>query len=124
MIDLEKDDVILIRDLDCSCIIGIFDEERTRRQIVRIQAEVYTDLHKAGESDDFNDALNYSAVESYLKDAAESSEFFLLEKLAAYLADGVLAMDGVRGVRLTLDKFEAAAHASSIAVRIFRERAE
>ena len=89
MIDLEKDDVILIRDLDCSCIIGIFDEERTRRQIVRIQAEVYTDLHKAGESDDFNDALNYSAVESYLKDAAESSEFFLLEKLAAYLADNI-----------------------------------
>ena len=117
-------DAILIRDLDCDCIIGIFDEERTRRQTVRINAEVFTDLQKAGASDDFNDALNYSEVEEYLKKEAETSEFFLLEKLAAHLAEGVLKFDAVRAVRLTLDKFEAASYASSIAVRIFRKKGE
>ena len=122
--NFDEHDVILIRDLDCSCIIGIFEEERTRRQTVRIQAEVYTDLSKAGESDDFNDALNYSEVEAYLKNEAEKSEFFLLEKLAAHLADGVLRMDQVKAVRLTLDKFEAAAFAKSIAVRITRIKGE
>lgn len=122
MTNFDEHDVILIRDLDCECIIGIFDEERTRRQTVRIQAEVFTDLSKAGASDDFNDALNYSEVEAYLKNEAEKSSFFLLEKLAEHLAQGVLAMDKVAAVRLTLDKFEAASYAASIAVRIFRKR--
>ena len=120
----DEHDAILIRDLDCECIIGIFDEERTRRQTVRINAEVYTDLSMAGESDDFNDALNYSEVEATLKKEAEVSEFFLLEKLAAHLAETVLKMEKVAAVRLTLDKFEAAAYAKSIAVRIFRKKGE
>ena len=120
----DEHDAILIRDLDCECIIGIFDEERTRRQTVRINAEVYTDLSMAGESDDFNDALNYSEVEATLKKEAEASEFFLLEKLAAHLAETVLKMEKVAAVRLTLDKFEAAAYAKSIAVRIFRKKGE
>lgn len=118
----DEHDVILIRDLDCECIIGIFDEERTKRQTVRINAEVYTDLSMAGRSDDFNDALNYSQVEAVLKQEAESSGFFLLEKLAAYLAETILNMDKVAAIRLTLDKFEAAAFAKSIAVRIFRKK--
>ena len=124
MMTFDKYDTILIRDLDCNCIIGIFDEERTRRQTVRINAEVFTDLSKAGASDDFNDALNYSEVEEYLKKEAEKSEFFLLEKLAAHLAEGVLKFNAVKAVRLTLDKFEAASYASSIAVRIFREKGD
>lgn len=118
----DEHDVILIRNLDCNCIIGIFDEERIKRQTVRINAEVFTDLSMAGESDDFNDALNYSEVEAILKKEAEGSKFFLLEKLAAHLADTVLKMDKVAAVRLTLDKFEAAAFAESIAVRIFRKK--
>ena len=69
-------------------------------------------------------ALNYSEVEAVLKKEAESSEFFLLEKLAAHLAEGLLQMDAVRAVRLTLDKFEAAAFAKSIAVRITRVKGE
>ncbi len=124
MTNFDEYDVILIRDLDCNCIIGIFDEERTRRQTVRINAEVYTDLSQAGASDDFNDALNYSEVEAYLKHEAEKNEFFLLEKLAAHLADGILKMNKVKAVRLTLDKFEAASFAASIAVRIFRKNGE
>lgn len=120
----DEHDVILIRNLDCNCIIGIFDEERIKRQTVRINAEVFTDLSMAGESDDFNDALNYSEVEAILKKEAEGSKFFLLEKLAAHLADTVLKMDKVAAVRLTLDKFEAAAFAESIAVRIFRKKGE
>ena len=124
MTTFDEFDTILIRDLDCSCIIGIFEEERKRRQTVRINAEVFTDLSKAGASDDFNDALNYSEVEEYLKKTAENTEFFLLEKLAAHIAEGVLKFDAVKAVRLTLDKFEAAAYASSIAVRIFRKKGE
>ena len=120
----DEHDVILIRNLDCNCIIGIFDEERIKRQTVRINAEVFTDLSMAGESDDFNDALNYSEVEAILKKEAEGSKFFLLEKLAAHLAETVLKMDKVAAVRLTLDKFEAAAFAESIAVRIFRRKGE
>ena len=120
----DEHDVILIRNLDCNCIIGIFDEERIKQQTVRINAEVFTDLSRAGESDDFNDALNYSEVEAILKKEAEGSKFFLLEKLAAHLAETVLKMDKVAAVRLTLDKFEAAAFAESIAVRIFRKKGE
>ena len=70
-------DKIIIRNLEVDTIIGIFEHERLNRQNVLINCEVSLDLNKAGESDDFKDALNYSEVEEILYQTAKNSKFFL-----------------------------------------------
>ena len=112
-------DKIIIRNLEVDTIIGIFNEERVNRQSVVINAELFLDLSKAGESDDFNDAVNYSEVEERLYLMAKNSKFFLVEKLASAMADAVLSIsEAVQAVKITIDKPNAAKYAQSIAIEV------
>lgn len=116
-------DKIIIRNLEVDTIIGIFDEERVNRQNIIINAEVSLDLSKAGETDDFRDALNYSEVEEILYTTAKNSNFFLVEKLASIMTDKLLALsDCVKFVKITVDKPNAAKFAQAIAIEINRGR--
>jgi dihydroneopterin aldolase len=112
-------DKIIIRNLEVDTIIGIFDNERVNRQNVVINAELLLDLSKAGESDDFNDAVNYSEVEERLYLMAKNSKFFLVEKLAANMANDILEMsEAIYSVKITVDKPNAAKYAQSIAIEV------
>ena len=116
-------DKIIIRNLEVDTIIGIFEHERLNRQNVLINCEVSLDLNKAGESDDFKDALNYSEVEEILYQTAKNSKFFLVEKLAAVMADKVMELDPtVKAVKIIVDKPNAAKYAQAIAIEINRSR--
>ena len=98
---------------------GIFENERVNRQNVVINAELLLDLSKAGESDDFNDAVNYSEVEERLYLMAKNSKFFLVEKLAASMANDILNMsEAIQAVKVTIDKPNAAQYAQSIAIEV------
>jgi len=123
MIFQESDmDRILIRDLELSTVIGIFPEERIAPQKVVLNLELGVDLRKAGASDDFRDALDYSALESLLVQTAKTSSFQLLERLAEELAKVALSFEQAEEVRLTLDKPGAPKYARSIAVSIERKK--
>ena len=116
-------DKIIIRNLEVDTIIGIFEHERVNPQKVIINCEVSLDLSKAGESDDFRDALNYSEVEEVLYFTAENSKFFLVEKLASCMADKIMALsDSIKAVTITVDKPNAAKYAQAIAIEINRSR--
>ena len=45
-------DIVYIKNLEINTIIGIHDWERQSRQIVSIDLEMATDIHKAAESED------------------------------------------------------------------------
>ncbi len=115
-------DTIFIRDLETRSVIGTLPEERTRRQKLIFNLEINTDMTAAGASDDLNDAVNYSYIEELVKEIAENSEFYLLEKLAQTVADAILKIDNVSGVSVCIDKPGAPKFARSIAVRIAREK--
>ncbi|MBR7128013.1 MAG: dihydroneopterin aldolase [Lentisphaeria bacterium] len=116
-------DKIIIRNLEVDTIIGIFEHERLNRQKVLINCEVALDLSRAGESDDFRDALNYSEIEQILYETAQNSQFLLVEKLASVMADKIMNLaESVQSVRITVDKPNAAKYAQSIAIEINRSR--
>jgi dihydroneopterin aldolase/D-erythro-7,8-dihydroneopterin triphosphate epimerase len=117
-------DKIYIRDLLCRCIVGIYPEERENKQDVVINIEMACDLSTAAASDNIDDTINYKSVKKEIMALVESSGFLLIERMAVEIASLCLAHEGVRQVRVTVDKPGALRFARSVAVEIVRTRTD
>lgn len=113
-------DTIIIRDLLLRAIIGINDEERVNRQDVIVNLELTADTRAAAASDNVDDAVNYRDVAKRTIDLVETSQFFLVERLAEEIARLCLADERVMRVRVTVEKPTALRFAGSVGVRIER----
>jgi FolB domain-containing protein len=116
-------DRILIRDLTVRCIIGVNEWERHKRQDLVINLAISADLRKAGESDRFEDAVDYVSIKERVVNMAEQSQYHLLEAMAEAIAEICLDNSAVTGVQVRVDKPGALRFARSVAVEITRERA-
>ena len=113
-------DIIFLRDLHIQTVIGIYEWERNTRQEVVLDLEMATDVRKAAESDDIEDALNYKSVAKRLIAFVEESRFQLVETLAESCAEIVLKEFGVPWLRLSLNKVGAVRGARDVGVIIER----
>jgi FolB domain-containing protein len=117
-------DRIHIRDLACRCIVGINEEERTKKQDVCINITLHADLRRACTSDCIDDTVDYKAVKQSVLALVESSSFFLVERLADAIARVCFLEPLVQRADVTIDKPGALRFARSVAVSITREREE
>ncbi len=113
-------DIVFLRDLRIETVIGIYDWERHTRQTVILDLEMGTDVAKAADSDDIEDALNYKAVAKRLIAFVGESEFMLVETLAERCAQIIREEFGVPWVRLSLNKVGAVSGARDVGVIIER----
>lgn len=113
-------DIIFLRDLRISALIGIFDWERRVKQTISLDLEMATDIRKAAATDAIDDTLNYKEVAKRLIAFVEASEFQLVETLAERVAEIILAEFNVPWVRLTLNKTGAVRGARDVGVIIER----
>jgi len=112
--------IVFLRDLRVETIIGIFDWERTTRQVVGIDLEMAADIARAARSDSIADALDYKAISKRLIDFVSASSFQLVETLAEEIARIVREEFGVPWVRVTLSKPGAIRGARDVGVVIER----
>lgn len=117
-------DQIHIKDLLLRTIIGINDEERRARQDVLINITLYVDVTKAGLSDNIADAVNYRTITKRIISLVETSRFYLVEKLAARIAE--IGLEDVRVERaiVRVEKPGALRFARSVGVEVHRSRAD
>ena len=80
------------------------------------------DERAAGESDDIGDTVDYHGVKQDVLAVVEASSYFLLERIAERLAEVCLAREGVRRVRVLVEKPGALRVARTVGVEIVRER--
>ncbi len=113
-------DIVYIRELEIETVIGIYDRERTRRQVVSLDLEMAADVRRAAASDRIDRALDYKAVARRLIDFVGRSEFFLVETLAERAAALVLEEFEVAWLRLRLGKPGALTGARDVGVVIER----
>jgi dihydroneopterin aldolase len=113
-------DIVFISDLDIETVIGIFDWEREIRQTVRLNIEMNTDVRRAAQTDQIEDALDYKSVAKRLIAFVEQSEFGLVETLGERCAEIILNEFPVQWLRLRLDKPGAVRGSRSVGILIER----
>ena len=113
-------DQVIIKNLNARGIIGINDWERVKKQEIRINIILYTDLQNAGESDNIKDSVNYRTVSKRVIKHAETAERYTVEALASDLAKICLAEKGVLRARVRVEKPGAVRFSESVGVEIER----
>ncbi len=115
-------DQVFINDLTARGIIGINEWEREKPQEILINIVLFGDLHKAGESDNIDDTINYRTVAKKAQAHAESAGRLTVEALAADLARMCLEEKGVEKVRVRVEKPGAVRFSRTVGVEIEREK--
>lgn len=113
-------DEILIEGLLVRCILGISEEERREKQDVVLDIILRTDTRPAGQSDRFEDAVDYRAIKKRVYTLVEASRCFLVEALAEQVAQTCLEHPQVTEVEVTVRKPSALRFARNVGVRIRR----
>ena len=117
-------DKVFITDLVARGIIGVNDWEREKPQEILINIILFTDLHKAGASDDIRDSVNYRSVTKKALAHAETVQRLTVEALATDLARLCLEEPGVQQVRVRVEKPGAVRFSRSVGVEIERAKGD
>lgn len=113
---------VFINDLVVRGIIGVNDWERESPQEVVINVGLFTDLRRAGVSDDIADCIDYQVVADKVRAHAESARRFTVEALAADIARIGLGEPGVERVFVRVEKPGVLPSCRSVGVEIERVR--
>lgn len=97
-------DSIIVRDLRVKGHVGVTEEERAQAQLLIVSVVLYTDLRKAGKSDDLADTVDYGRVTQELEELITGTRAALLESLAEKIAGHIAAMPGINGVSVEIAK--------------------
>jgi FolB domain-containing protein len=115
-------DQVFIKDLRARGIIGINPEERVNPQDIMISITIFTDTHRAAETDSIQDCVNYRTMAKKVQAHAESAKRLTVEALANDLATICLEEPRVEKVRIRVEKPGAVRFASSVGVELERSR--
>jgi dihydroneopterin aldolase len=96
---------ISIVDLEVFYRVGVPDAERAQPQRLLLTVALETDFTAAAISDSIDDTINYFAVTQRLLKFGEGRQWKLIEKLAADIADTVLAEFKPQSVSVEVKKF-------------------
>jgi dihydroneopterin aldolase len=113
-------DIVFISEIRVETIIGIFDWERSQKQVVTIDLEMATDVARSAASDSIDDALNYKAVSKRVEQFTADSSFQLVETLAERLAEIIRDEFGVPWLRIIVHKPGALSNSRDVGIRIER----
>jgi dihydroneopterin aldolase len=119
------DDVIELRGLHVSGIVGVLAHERTQPQPLDIDLDITLDLAPAGASDELADTVDYGALCMVTEQIVTSTKFALLEALAERIASTLLDTDArIDAVTVSVRKLRppVAQQLATSGVRITRSR--
>lgn len=97
-------DTITLQGMQFYGYHGCLPEEQRNGQPFYVDAVLKADLTAAGNSDDLTDTIDYSRVYAVIQDIVEHRTYHLIERLAAVIADTVLAQFAVDAVTITVHK--------------------
>lgn len=117
-------DWIEIDQLRLRCMIGFSPHERKDKQDVVISLRLGTDMRRAGETDSPDDAFNYRTVTKLIIRHVESSQYYLVEKMAAEIARICVVDCGAPYVQVRVHKPGALRFSDSVGVMIERTPAD
>lgn len=117
-------DLVELRGLRVMGRHGCLPEEQERDQPFEVDLDVELDLSLAGASDDLADTLDYGAAVEAAAAVVAGEPSALLERVAARIADTLLAYERVRAVTVVVRKLRPPVEVdlATAGVRITRRR--
>ncbi|SMF60947.1 dihydroneopterin aldolase [Tistlia consotensis] len=112
---------LIVRDLDVTCLIGVYDRERGKPQRLRINMEAAVRPPSAYD-DDFAKVVDYSAVLKRIRAAIDDSRVFLLETLADQIMQLCFAEPRVLAVKVRIEKLDRYADLAGLGIELERRR--
>ncbi len=99
--------ILKIKNLTAKTIIGVYNDEKLRRQKLVVNAELDYDEGKSPQSDSINDTMNYHPICDKITYLLESGDFHLIEYVCEEIGKICLSTPQVRSAKIEVDKPEA-----------------
>ena len=111
---------ILVTGLRELGVHGVLPEEQSRPQPFEVDVELEVDLSAAGQSDDLDDTVDYSAVSEAVSRVVKNERYQLLERLATRIGEVCRTDERVRSATVTVRKLHPPVRAmlDHVAVRV------
>lgn len=115
-------DIIFIRELRAEAWIGIYEWEKLRPQTLDFNLEIGLDTHRAGESDNIRDTVDYGKVVERIRADLKDQHFKLLEALAEHISQVILHDFKAQWVKISVAKIAHIRGVKMVGVTITRSR--
>jgi dihydroneopterin aldolase len=115
-------DIIFLRELRVETLIGVYEWEKRVPQALQLDLEIALPDSRACQSDNINDALDYSKVVTRIQELLTGRHFSLLEALAEHIAQIVLADFKAPWVKVSVAKLSAIRQCKQVGISIERGR--
>lgn len=115
-------DTIFIRELRADAWIGIYEWEKLRPQTLDFNLEIGLDTHRAGESDNIRDTVDYGKVVERIRTDLKDQHFKLLEALAEHISQVILHDFKAQWVKVSVAKIAHIRGVKLVGVSISRSR--
>lgn len=113
-------DQIIIKDLLVRAVIGIDEEERSHLWDILINLVVFTDFSRPAQSDAIDDCINYAILVHQVQALVQKAARHTVEALVEDIARHCLAIPGVTGVKVRVEKPNAVHFTRLVGVEIER----
>jgi dihydroneopterin aldolase len=114
---------VFIRDLSVQTVIGVPDDERRQPQSLLMDLDIELDANHAAQTDHLADTVDYAAVVDDIRDCLAGKNYFLLERLAEFVAARILDVFGARRVSVQVAKVGILKDVRLVGVKVTRSRA-
>lgn len=119
---IDRMDTIFIRELKIDTLIGVYEWEKQVPQTLQIDLEIAMPHSRACQTDDINDALDYSEIVRHLQSVLTSRHFNLLEALVEHIAQILLKDFGAPWVKVSVAKLQAIRGSKMVGICIERSQ--
>jgi dihydroneopterin aldolase len=96
-------DVIELRGLRVTCIVGVYKAERDIAQPLEVDLALYVDTRRAGREGNLRDTVDYGRLAGEVRFLLESARFRMLETAAEALCRYILAPPTEDGARVQVE---------------------
>ena len=115
-------DIIFIRELKVTTLIGIYEREKLVPQTLQLDIDIEMPNSRACHSDDINDALDYAHVAQHIQMVLSKGHFSLLETLTEHIAQIILKDFNAPWVRVSVAKLQAIRNCNMVGICIERSQ--
>ena len=113
-------DIIFIRELKVTTLIGIYEREKLVPQTLQIDLDIALPNSRACISDDIDDALDYAQVAEHIQTVLGEGHFSLLETLAEHIAQIIITDFNAPWVRISVAKLQAIRNCKMVGITLER----